>query len=302
MGAKLYVQPANLDAFEIPIGNTATIGRTRENTVCLNFSPQVSRQHALIRCHNGYQYQLIDLGSRNGTYLNEQRVVMPVILEDGARIRVGDTAMTFNEGVDETCEEHLRLTVVGSMDTSSIHARPVALLVCDIRGFSSMSERTASADLAQVLGAWFREMGNLVAQSAGIIDKFIGDAVLVYWGFDQDGPGNCTAAFATAQKIVALAADRKWPNGDPFRVAVALHYGTVTCSNIGVAAERDATIIGDAVNTVFRLESVAKELAQQMVVSGDLAAHLPLSSRFTDFGERALKGKKQAVRVFGMGA
>ncbi|MDB6153735.1 MAG: Adenylate/guanylate cyclase [Chthoniobacteraceae bacterium] len=301
MGAKLYVNPANLDAFEVPIGNTATIGRTRENTVCLSFSPQVSRQHALIRCHNGYQYQLIDLGSRNGTYINNQRVVMPVTLQDGAQIRVGDTSLTFNEGVDEACEENLRLTVVGGMDTSAVNARPVALLVCDIRGFSTMSERTASADLAQVLGAWFREMGNLVAQSEGTIDKFIGDAVLAYWGAMADGAGNCGAAFSTAQKILALAAVRKWPNGDPFRVAVSMHYGTVTCSNIGVSVERDATIIGDAVNTVFRLESVAKELSQQMVVSGDLAAHLPLIGKFTDFGERALKGKKQAVRVYGLG-
>ena len=62
--------------------------------------------------------------------------------------------------------------------------------------------------------------------------------------------------------MLALADSRKWPDGSPFRVAIALHYGKVTCSNVGVAAERDATIIGDAVNTVFRLESVSKEIGQ----------------------------------------
>ncbi len=55
-----------------------------------HFSPLVSRQHAVIRCHNGWQYQLIDLGSRNGTYVNDQRVVMPVTLTDGAQIRIAD--------------------------------------------------------------------------------------------------------------------------------------------------------------------------------------------------------------------
>src|SRR5213083_1404493 len=97
MGAKLQIQPALSDPFDLAIGNTATIGRTRENTVCLSFSPLVSRQHAIIRCHNGWQFQLIDLGSRNGTYVNDQRVVIPVILEPGARIRVADNTMTFLE-------------------------------------------------------------------------------------------------------------------------------------------------------------------------------------------------------------
>jgi adenylate cyclase len=64
MPAKLRVTPAAAEPFELAIGNTATIGRTDGNTVCLSASPRVSRQHAIIRCHNGYQYQLIDLGSR----------------------------------------------------------------------------------------------------------------------------------------------------------------------------------------------------------------------------------------------
>ncbi len=299
MGAKINVQPAQAEPFEVAIGNTATIGRTRENTVCLNASPLVSRQHAIIRCHNGYQYQIIDLGSRNGTFVNEQRVVMPVTLTEGARIRIADNTLIFTEGVDDNCDEHLQMTVVGSMDTNDVQARPVAVLVCDIRGFSTMSEKIPSGDVAQVLGAWFRETGNLVAKSQGTIDKFIGDALLAYWGVG-DGPVTCAAAFDTAQKILALASSRKWPNGDPFRVAIALHYGRVTCSNVGVSAERDATIIGDVVNTVFRLESVSKELSQALVLSGDLAEHLAPGTKFKDFGPRALKGKSQTVQVFGL--
>ncbi len=301
MGAKLLIQPARAAAFEVPIGNTATIGRTRENTVCLSMSPLVSRQHAIIRCYNGYQFQIIDLGSRNGTYVNEQRVVMPVTLVDGARIRIAENTIIFAEELDEQDGEHLELTVAGTtLESRPVEARPVAMLVCDIRGFSTMSELVPSGELAQVLGVWFRETGNVVAKSGGTIDKFIGDAVLAYWGGAHDGPADCGAAWEVSQKLLALAAARGWPNGDPFRVAVALHYGRVTCSNVGVAAERDATIIGDAVNTVFRLEGMAKELAQQLVLSGEFAGHLPEPRGWQDFGERALKGKQQLVRVFGM--
>src|SRR5580698_3326166 len=133
MGAKLKIQPAQAPVFEVPIGNTATNGRTRENTVCLSFSPLVSRQHAIIRCHNGWQYQLIDLGSRNGTYVNEQRVVMPVTLTDGARIRIADNVLVFAEHDDESSGEHNAMTLVGTISSehAAIESRPVALLVCD---------------------------------------------------------------------------------------------------------------------------------------------------------------------------
>lgn len=300
MGAKLFVQPAQGEPFDVTIGNTATVGRTRENTVCLNSSPLVSRQHAVIRCCNGYQYQIIDLGSRNGTFLNDQRVIVPMMLTHNARIRIADNVITFTEEAPDTTSEHLQLTVAGSGVHGEITTRPVALLVCDIRGFSAMSEKTAPNDVAQVLGAWFRETGNLVTETNGTIDKFIGDAMLAYWGMAHDAPIDCGAAFDAGRKMLAKAAVRTWPTGEPFRIAVALHYGSVTCSNVGVAAERDATIIGDAVNTVFRLEAVSKQLGRSLVFSQDFSEHLSLTGDFEDHGEQALKGKQQAVRVFSL--
>ena len=68
MPAKLKVRTAEAEAFEVEVGNTATIGRSRDNTVSLHTNPHVSRQHAIIRCHNAYQFQIMDLGSRNGTF------------------------------------------------------------------------------------------------------------------------------------------------------------------------------------------------------------------------------------------
>ena len=80
---------------EFLIGNTATIGRTSENTICLAGNPRASRQHSLIRCFNGVQYQIMDLGSRNGTYVGEQRVVTPVTLDRCCVIRVSGTELHF---------------------------------------------------------------------------------------------------------------------------------------------------------------------------------------------------------------
>lgn len=288
---------------EIIIGNTASIGRTPENTISLAGNSRVSRQHALIRCFNGVQYQIMDLGSRNGTYVGDRRVITPVTLENSAIIRISGTEIhfeAFEEGdldgdgvVDVTVA-----TTSGGPNSSRLH---VAILVCDIRGFSTVSEMLEPDELARVLGGWFAEAGNAVNQSGGTVDKFIGDAILSYWIEPEvaaDSDASCNTALEVAQKLLAVAGTRSWPVlNHPFRVGIALHFGPVNCGNIGLVAQRDATIIGDAVNTAFRLESVMKELGQELILSQDFAAMLDPPRKLIDLGERQLKGKNQQVRV-----
>lgn len=301
MPATLRVSPALAEAFDLNIRNTATIGRTRDNTVCLTGSLLVSRQHALIRCHNGYQYQIIDLGSRNGTYVNDRRVITPVTLEHGAKIRVADNAITFEQDEEDFSSDHLDITVAGTEEeTAGSAVQPVALLVCDIRSFSTMAEKIPSDELARVLGAWFRQAGNIVCDSGGTVDKFIGDAMLAYWSGCGGPTVDCERVAAIARKLLALAETMQWPNGDALRVGVALHYGHVTCGNVGIDAQRDATIIGDAVNTVFRLESVMKDLHQRLVLSHDFLERMGEKQDYVDLGEHSLKGKRHPMRIAGL--
>lgn len=303
MAATLRVIPAastGAAAFEVPIGNTATIGRTADNTVSLSFSPTVSRQHAVIRCHNGYEYQLMDLGSRNGTYVNEQRVVMPITLQDGARIRIANAELVFQMQEAEEAGG-ADLTVAGSMASVAQSVQNAAILVCDIRGFSTQSEVLPADQLAMLLGQWFRDAGNLIGKSGGIIDKFIGDAVLAYWQEHAGPPRECAVAFETARRMLTLSNKMRWPgSGQPFKVGIAMHYGRVTFGNIGLVAARDATIIGNAVNTAFRLEGIMKELGQDLLLSEKLVETLPPDAGpFEDLGKRPLKGLSEPVGVFG---
>jgi adenylate cyclase len=303
MPAKLKVRPAEGEAFEVEVGNTATIGRSRDNTVSLYANPHVSRQHAVIRCHNAYQFQIMDLGSRNGTFVNGRRVVTPTILTNGAVIRITNNELIFEQSEQPSQDPAYDVTIAAGTESGQTQSALVAVMVCDIRGFSTMSELLPEEELARTLGQWFRDAGNIVHEAGGTIDKFIGDAVLAYWTREAEDGHESRGALDSALALLKAADKRRWrlPEEKPFAIAVALHHGIVTCGNVGLVAQRDATIIGDTVNTVFRIESVMKQLNQRLTLSQDFLSSLPSPGiDLNDLGEHQLKGKYQAVRLFGM--
>lgn len=303
MQAILRVRPGEGEPFDVEIGNTATIGRSRDNTVSLHMSPHVSRQHAIVRCHNAWQYQIMDLGSRNGTFVNGRRVITPLVLEHGAVIRISNNELTFEQNESAAGGGTVDVTLAAGTDPTHDESCTVAIMVCDIRGFSTMSEILPEDTLARTLGEWFREAGNLVQLAGGTIDKFIGDAILAYWIAGSEAGVEARRAFDTGRALLEKAAAHRWPDhpDKPFRIAVALHHGIVTCGNIGLVAQRDATIIGDAVNTVFRMEGLMKQFNQRLTASAEFVRLLdePGRSDFQDLGEHQLKGKNQLVRLMG---
>lgn len=301
MRALLKIRPADGEPFEVEVGNTATIGRSRDNSVSLHFSPHVSRQHAIIRCHNAYQFQIMDLGSRNGTFVNGRRVITPTVLSHGAVIRITNNELVFEQYDQPNDDPAYDVTVAAGTDATKDQNAIVAVMVCDLRGFSTMSEILAEEELARTLGEWFRDAGNIVHDTGGTIDKFIGDAILAYWTQDANDGKEAANALASGLKLLEASSVRQWPGQKPFRIAVAMHHGVVTCGNIGLVPQRDATIIGDTVNTVFRIESVMKPLNQKLAVSQDFLSTLPDPGvKFNDLGEHQLKGKNQAVKLFGL--
>jgi len=187
-----------------------------------------------------------------------------------------------------------------TMEQGGPRLMTAAILVCDVRGFSSFSEKLPPSKMAMFIGQWFRIAGNLIHKTNGVVDKFIGDAVLAYWSDDAGATDPCAAALHTATAMLTQAGRLSWPDLEvPMQVGIALHYGQVSSGNIGLVAQRDATIMGDTVNTAFRLEGVMKELGQSILCSEAFVQEFPDRTPFIDLGEKSLKGKSTLVRVFG---
>jgi adenylate cyclase len=148
-------------------------------------------------------------------------------------------------------------------------------------------------------------MVTAVHQSGGVVDKFIGDAVMATFGalnpVDNPSASAVRAAEAMREGLKVLNAEWAAQGLEPFDNGVGLHWGEVVVGPIGSEARKDFTVIGDAVNTASRLESLCKEKGFKVIVSDAVYRALAESERgrFTDLGHSTVKGRQESMRLWG---
>ncbi len=237
-----------------PVAGPCSIGRAKTNTVAIS-SEKVSRLHALVHVQDRGAHWLVDLGSCNGTYLNGQRVVQPVRLEDEDVILVGDHRVRFfvraaGTDTDDALLEEAQMTV---RETREV---PCWFLVADIANFVSLSASMSQDEMAQTIGEWLAASRLLIHGHRGTINQYLGDGFLGYWDGRQALPGivwECFQAMKQAQKASKL----------PFRLT--LHFGKAVVG--GSPAMGDAGLFGPDVNFAFRMDKLAKALAVDCMLS-----------------------------------
>lgn len=174
--------------------------------------------------------------------------------------------------------------------------RDLIILFCDLRDFTSFTESTTAEEVVRTLNEYFTEVCAVIDRRGGLVDKFIGDAVLAVFGF-ENGSEATEDAFQAALEIVAIAdgPDR------PFRNGIGLHAGSVIAGALGSPDRFEFTVIGDAVNVASRLEGLCKSLGHRILLSRETRDLLTEESRrlLVPLGPQALKGKKEALEVFG---
>ncbi len=147
----------------------------------------------------------------------------------------------------------------------------LCILFSDIRGFTSYSENRDPAEIVQRLNEYFEAMSAEVVAEGGIVDKYIGDGLLAFFGvLDPDGNPSAAGMRAALRMEKRLAElNRKWlsEGGEAFKIGVGLHTGEVMVGNIGSRSKTEFTVIGDAVNLASRLEGKTKEFDATVIIS-----------------------------------
>lgn len=284
-----------------PVGDVVTIGRGSGNSLILE-DEQVSRNHALIRKEND-DYLIIDLGSSNGTFVNEKPVTSATQLHGDDVIRIGDTEFVFRH-IEPA--GHRRIHASKKTTKRQFARVSLAVLVSDIRNYTTLSEALPTDLLSRFLSDWFRWVGRCVEAHKGNIEKFRGDSVMAYW-IPEAGPSNAhivealqTAAdmFAESTQYGKRMSDQ-YP-GHTFDIGCAVHCGEAVLGNIGADSRRDFTTLGDCVNVAFRMESLCSALDRPVLVSEDIKALAEHEFAFEDLGPQALKGKSEPMRLYAL--
>ncbi|MDD8026852.1 MAG: adenylate/guanylate cyclase domain-containing protein [Acidobacteriota bacterium] len=303
MTPSLHLEIPGRDPVVYKVGNTTGIGRASSNQVSLKDDGAASRQHALIRRQGEQEYYLIDMGSANGTLLNSKLIVGPTLLRNNDLIQAGETIFRF-ELPGPSPEEVKKLGETMCEKTQmAVHLRTMVVLVCDIRNFTRIGELLTPDQLARFLGSWFRQTQEIISDLGGVVDKYIGDAVMAYWPVAAGSPAAAAEnAVNAACRIQALAGMTSVPNHKsfPFAVGVGINQGLVSTGNVGTQSQRDMTIMGDAVTLAFRLESVCKVKHMPIVVGADFQKALGEKFKFLPLGHVKLKGKTTSPEAFGL--
>lgn len=181
--------------------------------------------------------------------------------------------------------------------------REMSFLFTDIAGFTTLSEQMEPERMTRMLNAYLDGVCAIIIARRGVIDKFIGDAVVALFGVPEDEPGHAANAIACAREIDAFAeAFRAEPGHEMLGVTrIGVHTGTATVGNFGGEARFDYTAIGDAMNTAARLEGANKYFGTRIAVSDaslrSAEGRLPDNLAMQPIGDIVLKGKSEPLGV-----
>ena len=149
--------------------------------------------------------------------------------------------------------------------------KTLTLLNIDIRGFSELSRHIGSQKTVSLLNSFFSVMGGIVFKHYGIVDKYLGDGFLALFGAPvsstQDADNAITAAFEMKNSLTAVNRYLEKKFGTTVQMGISIHTGEVVVGNIGFEKKMDYTVIGDPVNTVFRLQHLTKSFPNGILIS-----------------------------------
>jgi len=199
-------------------------------------------------------------------------------------------------------------------EVETTQERVVTVMFTDIRGFSTIAEHMDATGIAELLNLHFDMLAGPIEAEGGTVDKYIGDAIMAFWGAPEEMPDHAARAMRAAaeiQRVVHADNERRRANGEPLlAVRVGVHTGPVVVGNIGSRNRINYTIVGDAVNIASRIDSLAKQIAKDedciVLVSSDTCDHAQAGPNdgydLSAMGEQEIRGRQGTVRIFRLDA
>jgi adenylate cyclase len=181
-------------------------------------------------------------------------------------------------------------------------AREVTLMFTDLANFTGLSERLSAEQTVEVLTAYFNAMTPIVHKYQGTLDKFIGDAIMAFWGAPLEDARHAEhavrAALEMQQAMEPLVAGLEARGLPRIGMRIGIHTGTAVIGNVGSVSRFSYTAIGDAVNLAARLEGANKAFGTGILLSQATAAQLPPDIGLRPLADVIVKGKTESIRVY----
>lgn len=180
--------------------------------------------------------------------------------------------------------------------------KDVVVFFSDIRGFTAFSEKRKPEEVVAMLNEYFAVMVAIINKHGGVVDKFIGDAIMAIWGApkssDRDAHMALRACIEMRRGLAALN-ERRMARGEPaLMIGMGLHAGTAISGTIGSDERMEYTVIGNTVNTASRIEASTKAFGADLLVTDDVIKHVGEEFLLDYAGAAEVKGRSEAIKMY----
>lgn len=180
--------------------------------------------------------------------------------------------------------------------------KAVVVFFSDVRNFTAYSEKRTPEEVVFMLNEYFSAMVRVIYRNHGIVDKFIGDAIMAVWGAPQSTGDDAFFALKSClemrQALADLNAARIARSEEPIRIGMGLHFGEAISGTIGSEDRMEYTVIGDTVNLTSRIESATKAFGTDLLVSAALAIKVREQFVLEKAGDVEVKGKSEPLTLY----